>query len=543
MAKTLSTRRLPPKAPAEKDADSAPKPAIPNPRPSTKKRRFPLPTTAHPPKRLKPTPLNTPPTTKLHIYVFGDGESGELGLGPTPINGNKPTAVTRPRLNPLLSAATVGVVQIAAGGMHCVALTHDQKILTWGVNDDGALGRDTTWEAPTRDMDLASNSDDSSSDGDLNPKECTPTAIPREAFGNVSGDFVQVVALDSASFALTSTGAVYGWGTFRANDGILGFTTTTAKSPNPSNKCQRTPLRIPSLKKIISLAAGNNHILALDTAGRVFSWGTPEQSQLGRRLPRSRSTALTPAPVALPPITKIACGAYHSFALAEYETVYAWGANNFGQTGIPSSAGDPNEVIPLPTPVTALSAHSIRNIAGGEHHSLACTLDGSLLTWGRCDDGQSGIPLPPHIPLSTATATPALQNLTLDERRRPRSLAPTVVSDFEEEERGWVLAVAAGIDNSFAVTSYGTVYAWGFSANYRTGLGAEDTLVRPTLVGSGGGKGEVLTVAECGGQFGVLAGPVGVEGGRHGMSYGEEVMAGPAGMEKYWFLQGGDIGF
>ena len=37
----------------------------------------------------------------------------------------------------------MGVVQIDAGGMHVVALTRDNKILTWGVNDQGALGRDT----------------------------------------------------------------------------------------------------------------------------------------------------------------------------------------------------------------------------------------------------------------------------------------------------------------------------------------------------------------------------------------------------------------
>ena len=97
-----------------------------------------------PAKRLKAAALNTPPTEKLDIYVCGEGESGELGLGPKPIEGKKPTHVKRPRRNGLLDATTVGVVQIAAGGMHCVSLTHDQKIVTWGVNDNGALGRDTT---------------------------------------------------------------------------------------------------------------------------------------------------------------------------------------------------------------------------------------------------------------------------------------------------------------------------------------------------------------------------------------------------------------
>ena len=35
------------------------------------------------------------------------------------------------------------VVQVAAGGMHSVALTARGEVLTTGVNDEGALGRCT----------------------------------------------------------------------------------------------------------------------------------------------------------------------------------------------------------------------------------------------------------------------------------------------------------------------------------------------------------------------------------------------------------------
>jgi len=164
-------------------------------------------------KRVKgEPPLNSAPTQILDIYVFGDGESGELGLGPISVDGLRPTNVKYPRRNKLLS--DFGIVQIAVGGMHCVALTHDQKIVTWGVNDNGALGRDTIWEAPTRDIDYESNSEDSEGENDLNPKESTPTAIPQKDLGNGNRTFAQVAATDSASFALTSDGLVWGWGTF-----------------------------------------------------------------------------------------------------------------------------------------------------------------------------------------------------------------------------------------------------------------------------------------------------------------------------------------
>ena len=157
-------------------------------------------------------PLNVTPTQILDIYVFGDGESGELGLGPKSVDGLRPTNVKYPRLNKLLS--DFGIVQIVVDGMHCVALTHDQKIVTWDVNDNGALGRDTMWEAPTRDIDDKSNSEASEEESDLNPKESTSTAIPQKDLGNGDHNFAQVAATDSASFALTRDGLVWGWGTF-----------------------------------------------------------------------------------------------------------------------------------------------------------------------------------------------------------------------------------------------------------------------------------------------------------------------------------------
>jgi regulator of chromosome condensation len=102
--------------------------------------------------------------------------------------------------------------------MHCVALSHDNKIYTWGVNDLGALGRDTSRDA----SDLAGpeDSDSDDDDVDLNPKESTPTAMPSDSFPKDT-QFAQVVACDSASFALTITGAVYGWGTFSVRLSIV----------------------------------------------------------------------------------------------------------------------------------------------------------------------------------------------------------------------------------------------------------------------------------------------------------------------------------
>lgn len=143
--------------------------------------------------------INSAPTKKLDVFVFGEGSAGELGLGST---GNV-IDVKRPRLNPHLPSSQVGLVQIAVGGMHVVALTHDNKIITWGVNDQCALGRDT------------SNDVDDPETG-LKPRESTPTAVDMSAFpaGTV---ITQVAAGDSITLALTDEGLVYGCGTFRVS--------------------------------------------------------------------------------------------------------------------------------------------------------------------------------------------------------------------------------------------------------------------------------------------------------------------------------------
>lgn len=147
------------------------------------------------------------PNVPANVYVFGKGDMAELGLGP------QATArvVKRPRINHFLLPEKVGVVQVACGGMHSLALTKDSKVYSWGVNDQGALGRNTTWEAPVKNADA---SDSEEEEVDINPKESTPGIV--EGFPE-NVNIVQVAAGDSISVAVTDEGYVYAWGTFRVS--------------------------------------------------------------------------------------------------------------------------------------------------------------------------------------------------------------------------------------------------------------------------------------------------------------------------------------
>jgi regulator of chromosome condensation len=156
--------------------------------------------------------INSVPTQILDVYVFGEGSSSELGLG----TAKTAIDVKRPRLNPLLSSKDVGVVHVACGGMHVAVLTHDNKVLTWGVNDQGALGRHTSWEGGMKDMDDNASDDSEKSDSGLNPLESSPTAVPASSFPEGTR-FVKLSAGDSHTLALTDEGLVYGWGCFRVS--------------------------------------------------------------------------------------------------------------------------------------------------------------------------------------------------------------------------------------------------------------------------------------------------------------------------------------
>jgi regulator of chromosome condensation len=115
-------------------------------------------------------------------------------------------------------------------------------------------------------------------------------------------------------------------------------------------------------------------------------------------------------------IEKVYAGSNHNFAISKSGVVYAWGLNNFGQTGI--AASDDKLTVPVPTVVTSLASYRIKHISGGSHHSLACTEDGQVLAWGRCDDCQMGVSL----------SSVSRDHLIFDSAGRPRILSvPTVV--------------------------------------------------------------------------------------------------------------------
>jgi alpha-tubulin suppressor-like RCC1 family protein len=128
----------------------------------------------------------------------------------------------------------------------------------------------------------------------------------------------------------------------------------------------------------------------------------------------------------------------------------AWGANDGGQLGDGSISNSGSPVtVPLPAGVTVTS------VAAGQHHTLAVTSAGRILAWGTNSSGQLGTGN------QASTKGPV-----------PVSLPPNVK----------VTAVAAGDAFSLALTSTGSVLAWGANGNGQLGDGTGTTRLSPVPV-------------------------------------------------------------
>ncbi|KAK9812149.1 hypothetical protein WJX73_000352 [Symbiochloris irregularis] len=278
------------------------------------------------------------------------------------------------------------VKQVACGGMHTAVLAETGTVFTTGVNDEGALGRKTggaAWEAEEK-----AGRGTSGSSGDQ--YSWAPVQFPEEA-----GTIVQLSAGDSHTVALDDEGQVFAWGTFRSDTGVFGFSPTTRIAVLPTLVLEPTK----TAEQVIKICSGTDHVLALRRDGTVMSWGAGFMGQLGRVGSRmtqrkAKATQLQPAPLSLgrartkaAHIVDLGAGNYSSFAVTAQGHVWAWGLNNYGQLGFSTEKMEP---VLSPQLVSAFEGHDVVEVQGGEHHTLARTKDGKILSCGRATYGRLG---------------------------------------------------------------------------------------------------------------------------------------------------------
>ena len=264
------------------------------------------------------------------VFSWGDDSSGQLGTSRLLFQSTPVAAV---------QVDVKNVTGLAAGSYHSLARMRDGSALAWGNNTNGELG-----------------------DGTL-----TSRGLPLKVIG-LAG-VIALAAGEQHSLAADSKGNVWAWG---SNDnGRLG----QGNSDQPNSKL---PIQVPQLQNVVSVQAGKGHSLALTQDGRVFSWGTNFSGQLGM----SGSSRSTPTPIEflLPNIrfTAIAAASDHSFALDSEGRLWSWGENEFYQLGHRAYARSSE-----PRYLSSLEAQGkVQSFAVGPVGGAAVLADGSLWVWG-----------------------------------------------------------------------------------------------------------------------------------------------------------------
>ncbi|XP_025053063.1 probable E3 ubiquitin-protein ligase HERC3 isoform X4 [Alligator sinensis] len=153
------------------------------------------------------------------LFAWGAGSDGQLGL--TTIEDS----VAVPRLIKKLNQQTI--LQVSCGSWHCLALSADGQFFTWGQNNYGQLGLG---------------------------KECLSQATPQRVRFLDGIPLAQVAAGGAHSFALSLSGAVFGWG--KNSSGQLGLS---------DEQDRETPCHVKLLRtqKVVYISCGEEHTAVL----------------------------------------------------------------------------------------------------------------------------------------------------------------------------------------------------------------------------------------------------------------------------------------
>ena len=244
-------------------------------------------------------------TNENRIFTWGRNNYSQLGDNSTndsllPININ-----TLVFLNP-----GEEIVEVDSGLFHNGFVTSEQRVFTWGRNQYGQLGNNTT----------------------------SIGAFPQAMTGllnlGIEEEVIKISMDGDSSGILTSLGRVIVFGTNQS--GQLGEY-TAGNYLSPSDVTSRFGLETED--KMIDISIGLSHSIFLTDTGKVFVVGSNFYGQFGNE---TSSADITLAPLEITSfinlkandkIIAIARGAYHNHLLTEQAMVIGFGYNEYGQLG------------------------------------------------------------------------------------------------------------------------------------------------------------------------------------------------------------------
>jgi alpha-tubulin suppressor-like RCC1 family protein len=217
---------------------------------------------------------------------------------------------------------------------------------------------------------------------------------------------------------------------------------------------------------LMQITAAKQHILYLTERGEVYSYGKGVYGVCGQGGAKSCSQQQILRPLSERKVMQIACGEYHSLALTQMHDLYSWGRGFEGQLGL--STKTRIEIVARPSFVAYFNLLKVKNIAAGSYYSLAITDDGELYGWGEARLGQLGCGK------QSLVFTP--QKITIKDEEpnilqksqsniSSRSVNPNPCEDYR------VRKVAAGFGHTAVITEDDSLFMWGLNTFGQLGIG------------------------------------------------------------------------
>ena len=267
-------------------------------------------------------------------WSWGVNNCGQLGDG-TVIQKSSPVSVI---------GGFTDWCQVSAGARHSLGLRSNGTLWSWGCNNIGQLGDNTT----------------------------VNKSSPVSVVGGFN-DWCQVSAGCDHSLGVRTNGTAWAWGCNLS--GRLGDCTSTSRSSPVSvvggfiDWCQ--------------VAAGGTHSIGLRTNGTVWAWGANTFGSLGSCNTTSRSSPVSVVG-GFTNWCNIAAGGAHSLGVRANGSLWSWGFNNCGQLG-------DGTVIQKSSPVSVIGGFTDWcQVSSNYGHAVAVRTNGTVWAWGRGSYGQLG---------------------------------------------------------------------------------------------------------------------------------------------------------
>ncbi|KAG0555654.1 hypothetical protein KC19_12G185700 [Ceratodon purpureus] len=244
-------------------------------------------------------------------------------------------------------------------------------------------------------------------------------------------DVTYVAAAKFHSAAVTASGDVYTWGFGRG--GRLGHPDFDIHSGQVAVIIPRQVTSGLVGKRVKVIAVAKHHTVISTDGGEVYTWGSNRDGRLGYP---SVDTQATPRKVATlkARVAAVAAANKHSAVLTDCGEVYTWGCNSEGQLGYGTSNSASNCI---PRLIDYLKGRQMVAISTAKYHTVVLGAEGEVMTWGY------------------KMVTPRRVVVARDIRKK--GLHPL---KYHRADRLHVVAIAAGMTHSTAVTEDGLIFYW-----------------------------------------------------------------------------------